>query len=67
MLKGDEEEKNILQTVKRRKANWFGHTLLVNCLLQHVIEGKIEEGTSDWKKWKRILLDGLKEKRGYVN
>ena len=44
VLKGDEEEKNILQTVKRRKANWFGHTLLVNCLLQHVIEGKIEEG-----------------------
>jgi hypothetical protein len=36
------EERDILQTIKRRKANWIGHILLRNCLLQHVIEGKIE-------------------------
>ena len=32
-----------LHTVKRRKANWFGHILHRDYLLKHVIEGKIEE------------------------
>jgi hypothetical protein len=36
------EERNILHTVKRRKANWMGYILCRNCLLKHVIEGKIE-------------------------
>jgi hypothetical protein len=38
------EERNILQTIKRRKAKWFGHILRRNCLLKHVNEGKIREG-----------------------
>jgi hypothetical protein len=29
-------------TIKRRKANWTGHILCRNCLLKHIIEGKIE-------------------------
>jgi hypothetical protein len=33
------EERN---TIKRRKANWIGHVLCRNCLLKHVIEGKLE-------------------------
>jgi hypothetical protein len=33
---------NVLQTINRRKANWIGHILRRNCLLKHVIEGKIE-------------------------
>jgi hypothetical protein len=37
-----EEDRNILQTMKRRKANWIGDTLRRYCLLKHVIEGKIE-------------------------
>jgi len=32
-----------LQTAERRKANWIGHFLRRNCILQHVIEGKTEE------------------------
>jgi hypothetical protein len=36
------EDKNILRTVKRRKANWIGHILRRNCLQIHVIEGKGE-------------------------
>jgi hypothetical protein len=36
------EERNILHTIKRRKANWIGHILRRNCLLKHVIEGKLE-------------------------
>jgi len=36
------EERNILHTIKRRKANWIAHILCRNCLLNHVTEGKIE-------------------------
>jgi len=36
------EERNILQTLKRINANWIGHILRRNCLLKHVIGGKIE-------------------------
>jgi hypothetical protein len=36
------EERNILQTMRRRKANWIGHILCRNCILKHVIEGKLE-------------------------
>jgi hypothetical protein len=39
------EEMYILLTIKRRKANWIGHILRRNCLLKHVIEGKLEERT----------------------
>jgi hypothetical protein len=27
-----------IRTIKRRKANWIGHFLRRNCLLEHVIE-----------------------------
>jgi len=36
------EEKNILRTVKRRKANWIGHVLFMNCFLKYNVEGKIK-------------------------
>jgi hypothetical protein len=36
------EERNILDAIKRRKANWIGHILCRNCLLEHVIEEKLE-------------------------
>jgi hypothetical protein len=39
------EERNIVHTIKRRKANWIGHILRRNCLLKHVIEGKLEGTT----------------------
>ena len=35
-------ERGSLHTVKRRKANWFGHILRGKCLLKHVSKGKIE-------------------------
>jgi hypothetical protein len=37
-----ERERNILNKIKRKKTNWIGHILRRNCLLKHVIEGKIE-------------------------
>jgi hypothetical protein len=36
------EERNIVHTIKRRKANWIGHILRRNCFIKHVIEGKLE-------------------------
>jgi hypothetical protein len=38
-----DKERNILHTIKRRKANWTGHILRRNCLLKHGIEGETEE------------------------
>jgi len=38
------EQRNILYEVSKRKANWIGHILRRNCLLQRVIEGKIQGG-----------------------
>jgi hypothetical protein len=29
--------------IKKRECNWIGHIWCRNCLLKHVIEGKIEE------------------------
>jgi hypothetical protein len=62
------EERNILQTIKRRKANWIGHFLRRNCLLKHVIEGKIKgkiEVTERRGRRREQLLDDLKETRRY--
>jgi hypothetical protein len=60
--------RNILQRIKRKKANWMGHTLCRNCLLKHVIEGKTEgriDMTGRQGRGHKKLLDDLEEKRGY--
>ena len=61
------KERNILQTMKRRKANWMGHILRENCLLKHVIEGKIEgmiEVMGRRRRRHKQILDDLKETSG---
>jgi hypothetical protein len=54
------EDRNVLNTTKRRKPNWIGHTLRRNCLRKDVIEGKVHG---------RLEMigtrDDLKEKRRY--
>jgi hypothetical protein len=62
------ERRNILHEIRKRKAHWIGHILLRNCLLQRVIEGKIQGGievTGRQGRKHRKLLDDLKERRGY--
>jgi hypothetical protein len=62
------KERIILHTIKRRKANWIGHILRRNCLLKHVIEGKLEgriEMTDRRGRRRKQLLDDLKEKSRY--
>jgi len=38
------EQRNILHEIRKRKVIWIGHVLRRNCLLQRVIEGKIQGG-----------------------
>ena len=45
MLHRAKEERNILHTIQRRKANWIGHILRWNCFL----------------KKKKLLKEGYKE------
>jgi hypothetical protein len=55
-------------TVKRRQVNLNGHILRRNCLLKHVIEGKLEgriEITIRRGRRLKQLLDDLKDKRSY--
>jgi hypothetical protein len=62
------EQRNIPHEIRKRKANWFGHILPRNCLLQRVIERKIQEGievTGRQGRRRTKLLDDLKERRGY--
>jgi hypothetical protein len=57
-----------LTATKERKANWSVHILCRNCLLKHVIEGKIEGKTEVMGRRERrcnYLMDGFKEKREY--
>jgi hypothetical protein len=63
VLQKVKEERNILHTIKRRKANWLGHILRRNCL-KHVTQRKIE-GTGRRGRRRKQLLDDLMEKRGY--
>ena len=42
VLERVKEGRNILQTIKRRTANWIAYILHWNYLLQHVIKGKVD-------------------------
>jgi hypothetical protein len=62
------EQRNVLHEIRKRKANWIGHILHRNCLLQPVIEGKIKGGievTGIRGRRRRKLLVDLMERRAY--
>jgi len=62
------KQRYILYEISKRKANWIGHFLRRNWLLQWVIEGKIKGGievTGRRGRRRRKLLDDLKERRGH--
>ena len=57
------EQRNILHEIRKWKANWIGHILRRNCLLKHVIEGKIKgeiEVTRRRGRRRKKLLDTLR-------
>jgi hypothetical protein len=58
----------MVHEISKRKANWIGHILRRNCLLQQIVERKIKEDievTERRERRRRKLLDDLKERRGY--
>jgi len=60
----------ILHEIRKRKANWTGHVLRRNCLLQRVIEGKIQWGievTGRQGRRCRKLLDYLNPLKPELN
>ena len=62
------EQRNIIHEIRKWKANWIGHILHRNCLLQRVIDGKIKgqiEVTRRRGRRRKKLLDDLKDRRGY--
>ena len=62
------EDRTILHTLQRRKANWIGHRLRRNCFLKHVIERKVGgriEVTGRRERRREQLMDDLTEKRRY--
>jgi len=64
------EQRNILHEISKWKANWIGHILCGNCLLQRVIEGKVKGGievTGRRRRRRRKLLDDLEQRRGYCH
>ena len=53
-------EWNILHTVRRSKANWIGRNSRMNCVLRHIIGGKIPgkvEGTGRRGRRRKQLVD----------
>jgi hypothetical protein len=68
VLRTVKEQRNILHEIRKRGANWIGHILRRNCLLQRVIGGKIKgeiEVTGRRGRRRKKLLDDIKERRGY--
>ena len=68
VLRRVNEQRNILHEIRKRKANWIGHILRRNCLLQQVIEGKIKgqiEVRIRRERRRKKVLDDLKDRRGY--
>jgi hypothetical protein len=56
------EQRNILHEINKGMANWIGHVVHRNCLLQQVFEGKIKGGvevTGRGGRRHRKLLDDL--------
>jgi hypothetical protein len=66
VLQRFKEDRSILHTIKRRKANWIGHFLRRKCLQKHVIEGKIEGNRRRGSRGKQPLED-LKEREDTAN
>jgi len=63
VLRRVEEERTILQTIKRRKAIWISHAMRSNCLLNLIFQRKIGHGRRG--RGCKQLLDDLKEGRRY--
>jgi hypothetical protein len=64
VLHRGKEETDILHAIKRRKADCIRHVLRRNCVLEHVIEGKVDVMGRRGRRRKQLPED-LKEKKRY--
>ena len=55
------EKRRLLNSILRRKANWFGHIVRRNCLLHDAIEGQMRE-VKDVGRRRTQLLDDLRNR-----
>ena len=62
MLQRLKVDGNIRHKIKRRESIWIGHILRRDCLLKHVIEGKLGAMRGSGKGYEE-RLDDCKEKR----
>jgi hypothetical protein len=68
VLQRVKKNRNILHTIRRKKANWSGNILHWHCLLKYVIEGNMEgrlELTERRGRRCKQPLDDLKEMKKY--
>jgi len=64
MLHRVKEERNVVHTVERRKADWIGHNWRRDCLLKHVIGGKTGGGIEvPGRRGRRCRGDGKTRKK----
>jgi hypothetical protein len=64
------DERHILHTVKRSKANWIDHIFRRTCLLKHNTEGRIGGGTEVTERQgrrRKQLLNDLKKREDTGN
>ena len=57
------QERRGLNYTLRRKANWIGHILRINCLLHNAIEGQMTEVKGVGRRTQ--FLDDLRNTRKY--
>ena len=57
------EKSTLLNTILRRKINWIGHILRINCPLHDVIEGQMAKVKRIGRRTQR--LHDLRNRRGY--
>jgi hypothetical protein len=55
VLRSVKEERIVPNTIKSRKANWICHALRINCLIKHMIKGKIELTGGRGRRSKQLL------------
>jgi hypothetical protein len=60
------EQRNILHEIRKRKANWIGHILRRNCLLQRVTERKVQGGIEVTGKERILSFEGGSSGLHYV-
>jgi hypothetical protein len=53
------EQRNILHEIRKRKTNWTGQSLRRNCLLERVIEGKIQGGDRSDRKTRKKTYEAI--------